>query len=108
MLRERAPSSSRLTLTASKLGSRFCHQLPAEHGRAIEHKTITVVVANRAPGYLKYLDKHDSLCVLCGACKGASEGGKLDVLLWLFAGKQYVPDNKVSKALTRKVVIGRV
>lgn len=98
------PVSSRLTLTASELGRQDLFQLAVEHGSTVEHKSMTVAAKGVHLGILKYIDAPDSLCSMC-VCKGASEGGQLGVLRWLFPGKQWLPGG-MSKTLIRNAVIG--
>ena len=100
------PISEHVTFQASDLGRLDLLELAFEHGCGINHKVNEVAARRGHLHIVKYIWDKGFLCTQC-ACTGASKGGQLGVLQWLFpADKWYHNQLNNSKMLVRNAVIG--
>lgn len=100
------PISEHATFRASELGRLDLFELAFEHGCGINHKAIEVAARRGHLHIVEYIWYNGFLCAQC-ACTGASKGGKLGVLQWLFPGDRWFPDQlDTSRMLVRNAVIG--
>lgn len=98
------PASERLPLKAAERGSLALFELAVEHGCAISHRAVEVAARRGHVHILSYIWYKNCLCVQC-ACGGASRGGKLGVLHWLFpANKWFKHELAMSTMLVRNAV----
>lgn len=99
------PTSERLPFRAAERGSLDVFELAVEHGCGINHRAIEVAARRGHVRILNYIWYKNCLCVQC-ACGGASRGGKLSVLKWLFpANKWFDNELAMSTMLVRNAVV---
>ncbi|AAK14428.1 unnamed protein product [Ectocarpus sp. 4 AP-2014] len=100
------PVSEHPPFRASELGRLDLFELAVEHGCVISHGTVEVAARCGHLRIIEYIWYVGSLCPHC-ACTGASMGGQLDVLKWLFPGDKWFPDQlDTSRLLVRNAVVG--
>lgn len=100
------PISEHVTLQTSELGRLDLFDLAFEHGCVIGHKAIEVAARRGYLHIVEYIWYKGFLCIEC-ACTGASNGGQLRVLQWLFPGDRWYTDQlNTSRMLVRNAVMG--
>jgi hypothetical protein len=100
------PISEHVPFGASALGRFDLFQLAVEHGCPISHKAIELAARRGQLHIIEYIWSVGSLCTQC-ACAGASNGGQLGILQWLFPGDKWWTDQlRMSRMLTRNAVLG--
>lgn len=81
-------------------------ELAVEQWCVVNHKAVGAAARGGHVEIIAYIGYIGSLCSLC-ACTGASKGGKLEVLKWLFPDARWFPNQKqISTMLVRNAVIG--
>ena len=98
------PASKHVSLRASELGRLDLFRLAVESGCGIGHKSIEVAARRGHLKMLVYIAECRALCTQC-AGTGASSGGHLGVLRWLFPGSKWCADQE-SGLFMRNAVMG--
>lgn len=100
------PKTERVPLKASKLGRLDLFEIAFTHGCVISHKTTEAAARGGHINIVKYIARTTKLCTLC-ACTGASKGGKLNILEWVFPAKQRFTDEvEMSTMIIRNAAVG--
>lgn len=100
------PRTENVPLKASKMGRLDLFEIAVEHGCIISHKTTEAAARGGHINMVKYIARATRLCTLC-TCTGASKGGKLNILEWLFPPTRWSIDElQWSKMIVRNAVVG--
>lgn len=99
------PMSEHLPSKAAELGRLDLFKLAVGRGCAISHRAVEVAARRGHVAILEYIWYRGSSCTQC-ACTGASVGGKLDVLRWLFPGNRWCHNQvDIGRMLVRNAVV---
>lgn len=101
------PTTEHITFKASEMGRIDLFQIAIEHGCVVSHKAMEVAARLGHLQILQYTGfRFRFVCHQC-VCTGASKGGRLDVLRWMFPERNWRPEQLVlSRLLTRNAVVG--